>query len=85
MSKKNYDDWAAFCGPKGFYDLDGDGHLDGFEAAMMIGDTVDEMNSSKRHRAPPPLSEEDYMAMAKGGWIAALIWININILADLAY
>ena len=34
MSKDNYDDLADFCGPKDFYDLDGDGHIDAFEAAM---------------------------------------------------
>ena len=38
MSKDNYDDLADFCGPKDFYDLDGDGHIDAFEAAMMASD-----------------------------------------------
>ena len=43
MSEDNYDDLADFCGPKDFYDLDGDGHLDAFEAAMMASDVEDEL------------------------------------------
>jgi len=80
MSKKNYDDWAAFCGPKGFYDLDGDGHLDGFEAAMMIGDTVDEMNSSKRHRAPPPSKAEDkFSFLDLIPWLLAIGYLILSL------
>ena len=40
MSKDNYDDLADFCGPKDFYDLDGDGHIDAFEAAMMASEKI---------------------------------------------
>ena len=50
MSEDNYDDLADFCGPKDFYDLDGDGHLDAFEAAMMASDVEDELRSSEQHR-----------------------------------
>jgi hypothetical protein len=52
MSKENFDDLAMFCGDKDFYDLDGDGHLDDFEAAMMIGDVADELEEIQR---TPPL------------------------------
>ena len=57
MSKDNYDDLADFCGPKDFYDLDGDGHIDAFEAAMMASDVEDELRSSERHSGSytPPL------------------------------
>ena len=51
MSKDNYDDLADFCGPKDFYDLDGDGHIDAFEAAMMMSDMEDERRSSEQHRS----------------------------------
>lgn len=50
MSKDNYDDLADFCGPKDFYDLDGDGHIDTFEAAMMLSDVEDELRASEQHR-----------------------------------
>ena len=59
MSKDNYDDLADFCGPKDFYDLDGDGHLDAFEAAMMASDVEDEQRASEQHSGsytPPPPS-----------------------------
>ena len=42
MSKDNYDNLADFCGPKGFYNLDGDGHIDAFEAAMMASDVEEQ-------------------------------------------
>lgn len=48
MSKDNYDDLSDFCGPKDFYDLDGDGHIDAFEAAMMASDVEDELRSSEQ-------------------------------------
>lgn len=79
MSTKNYDDWAAFCGPKGFYDLDGDGHLDGFEAAMMIGDTVDEMNSSKRHRTPPPSQSDKFTFFDFLALLPAIIYLILSL------
>ena len=50
MSKGNYDDLADFCGPKGFYDLDGDGHIDAFEAAMMTSDVEAEQRASEQHK-----------------------------------
>ena len=59
MSKDNYDDLADFCGSKDFYDLDGDGHIDAFEAAMMASDVEDELRSSEQHSGsytPPPPS-----------------------------
>ena len=41
---ENYDDLADLCGPKEFYDLDGDGHIGDFEAAMMLSDVDDELS-----------------------------------------
>ena len=55
MSKDNYDDLADFCGPKDIYDLDGDGHLDAFEAAMMASDVEDELRSSEQHSGSGPV------------------------------
>ena len=50
MSRDNYDDLADFCGPKEFYDLDGDGHIDGFEAGMMLSDVEDELREHKEYQ-----------------------------------
>ena len=54
MSGDNYDDWADCCGPKGFYDLDGDGHIDAFEADMMLSDIDDELTGGQGYSGCTP-------------------------------
>lgn len=42
MSKDSYDDLADLYGPKGFYDIDGDGDIDFLEASFVLSDIEDE-------------------------------------------
>lgn len=46
--KENFDDLSMFCGPKEFYDINCDGHLDAFEAGMMICDAAEEAEEVER-------------------------------------
>lgn len=54
--KDNYDWLADFAsGGKDFYDLDHDGHIDAFEAGMMLSDMEEEEREFERefgHSAP---------------------------------
>lgn len=72
MGKKNYDDLADFCGPKEFYDVDGDGHIDDFEASMMLADVQEELDEFERdsnHSSPPPPQ-----AKQRSGCLVRLCW-----------
>ena len=63
---ENFDDLAMFSGDKGFYDINGDGHLDYLEAGMMMGDISDEVEEVEREGqrqsngdwTPPPTQGE---------------------------
>lgn len=62
---KDYFDWLAdlSSGGRGFYDLNGDGHIDPFEGALMLSDMEEERREVERKSGTAPYlsgtSEED--------------------------
>jgi hypothetical protein len=76
MSKENFDDLAMFCGDKDFYDLDGNGHLDDFEAAMMVGDVADELEGIER---TPPRTYSSASSSTSTGYFYPLLMLGLGI------
>lgn len=53
---KDYFDWLAdlSSGGRGFYDLNGDGHIDPFEGALMLSDMEEERREVERKSGTAP-------------------------------
>lgn len=68
MDKESYDDLADLYGPKGFYDIDGDGDVDCFEASFMLSDIEEEENP---YTPPPPDSSSTNKQ--RGGCLTVLL------------
>ena len=75
MDKESYDDLADLYGPKGFYDIDGDGDVDCFEAYFMQSDIEEEENP---YTPPPP---DSFSANKQRGGCLTVLLVSVALAA----
>lgn len=76
--KDNYDWLADFssCG-KDFYDLDHDGHIDAFEAGLMMSDIEEEEREFERSSSYTPSSSGSSSGRTGCGCLSDLLTVTI--------